>query len=364
MSTSIDKKISELLNNGASFSDIHIVSDSPMALRNKDGVIETPDPMFVVNKEDVLSFLVNFLRYESTIDSAWKKLCSSKNEFDDAVMIGGRRFRLNASLHSEAQKINITMRLLNEKITPLSELNFPSVVSKLALKPNGMVLVTGQTGSGKSTTLASMLDLVIKDGGRKIITLEDPIEYLFNSTPDTIVNQRAIGKDSLSWAKSIRASMRQDPDVILVGEMRDAETVAAALEAATTGHLVLSTLHTNSAASTVDRILGFFDGAEKKWAANMLSSVLLGVISQTLARKNHGGKQLVYEIMVATDTIRDAIRQEKPNAIPNLILQGAKYEMNTLNKCLAPLVRSGVITMESATAITYDYDDFLRELNG
>lgn len=361
---SISQAIISLLDQQIKFSDIHLVSDACLTIRNGEGVIQAIDPCQVITQQDMLGFLVESLRFAKTQEDAWEKLISSKEELDDAVTIGTRRFRINASLHGEGQKINITMRILNEKIIPLADLNFPSVVSKLALKPNGLVLVTGQTGSGKSTTLASMLDLVIQDGGRKIITLEDPVEYLFSSTGNTIVNQRAIGKDSRSFARAIRAAMRQDPDVILVGEMRDAETISAALEAATTGHLVLSTLHTNSAAATVDRILGFFDGAEKRWAANMLSSVLLGVISQTLAKKVGGGKQLVYEIMVATDTIRDAIRNEKPNAIPNLILQGVKHEMNTLNRCLAMFVKQGNVSMNDASMIAYDYDDFMRELNG
>lgn len=268
-------------------------------------------------------------------------------EVDFAYSLPGvGRFRVNA--YRQRGSVALAMRLVNSRIPTLSELGMPAIVSDLARRTQGLVLVTGPTGSGKSTTLAAMVGLINSERSCHIITLEDPIEYLHQHQM-SIVNQREIGTDSESFAEALRAALRQDPDVIMVGEMRDLETIATAVTAAETGHLVLATLHTANAAQTVDRIIDIFPPHQQQQIRVQLADVIEGVISQQLlARRDQPGRVAAVEIMVATPAIRSMIREGKNYQILSAIQTGARYGMQTMDMALRDLYRRGIIALEDA----------------
>jgi twitching motility protein PilT len=241
----------------------------------------------------------------------------------------------------------MALRIIPLTIPTMDELGIPPIVKDLSMLPRGLILVTGPTGSGKSTTLASMVDLINHKKKYHILTLEDPIEYL-HKHDKSIVNQREIGSDSLSFANALRAALRQDPDVILVGEMRDLETMSIALTAAETGHLVLSTLHTIGAASTIDRIIDVFPSYQQQQVRIQLSSVIQGIISQQLLPMIDGkGRIAAFEIMVATPAIRNLIREEKTHQIDTAIQTGSKYGMQTMDNSMLKLFNKGKISEET-----------------
>ena len=227
------------------------------------------------------------------------------------------------------------------------ELGLPTVISKLATLPRGLVLVTGPTGSGKSTTLAAIIDVANHNRKDHIITVEDPIEFVHESKK-CLVNQREVHRDTLGFAEALRSALREDPDIILVGEMRDLETIRLALTAAETGHLVFGTLHTTSAAKTIDRVIDVFPAAEKSMVRSMLSESLQAVVSQTLLKRSTGGRVAAHEIMRGTSAIRNLIREDKVAQMYSAIQTGSAHGMQTMDQCLEDMVDKRIITREVA----------------
>lgn len=265
-----------------------------------------------------------------------------EGEADTSYSIPGLgRFRVNVFKQRGSHAIAI--RVVGLKIPTLNELGFPPVMKELTEKQRGLVLVTGPTGSGKSTTLAAMINEINMTRAEHIITLEDPVEYLHKHNK-CIINQREIGKDSLSFKNALRAVLREDPDVILVGEMRDVETISIAITAAETGHLVLSTLHTIGAAKTIDRIIDVFPPYQQQQIRVQLSTVIQGIVSQQLLPKADGsGRVAALEIMVVTPAIQNLIREGKSHQIDSAVQTGGKYGMKTMDMALADLYKKGMI---------------------
>lgn len=267
------------------------------------------------------------------------------------------RFRVN--VFKQSNKDAIALRVMSLKIPSLDELNHPNILKELIKKQRGLILVTGPTGSGKSTTLAAMINEINKTRSAHIITLEDPIEYVHNHQK-CIINQREIGKDTKSYANALRAVLREDPDVILVGEMRDLETISIAITAAETGHLVLSTLHTIGAAKTIDRIIDVFPPHQQQQIRIQLASVLQGIKSQQLVPSIDGTKRFAaLETMVITPAIQNQIREGKTYQIESAIQTGGRFGMKTMDMSLGELVRNGDISKE--TAILYSTDKEILE---
>ena len=277
-------------------------------------------------------------------------------------MSGYGRFRVNA--FRQRGTIAIVLRLVADKIPTLEDLKHPEVVKTLSLKPRGLVLVTGPTGSGKSTTLAAMINLINHTEAAHVITMEDPIEYLHRHNK-SIVNQREVNTDSGSFANALRAALREDPDVILVGEMRDAETVATAITAAETGHLVFATLHTSDVAQTIDRIIDTFPPHQQQQVKSQLSMILQGIISQQLLPlKDGSGRIAALEILVATPAIRNMIREGKTHQILSSVQTGAKYGMQTMDMALRDLVQKNLVDFDEAISLANDPETFLRMIKG
>lgn len=258
---------------------------------------------------------------------------------------GVARFRVNA--FNQNRGAGAVFRTIPSKVLSMEDLNMGDVFRRIAEVPRGLVLVTGPTGSGKSTTLAAIIDYLNSNKHHHILTVEDPIEFVHESKK-CLVNQREVHRDTLGFAPALRSALREDPDVILVGEMRDLETIRLALTAAETGHLVFGTLHTTSAAKTIDRVVDVFPAEEKSMVRSMLSESLQAVISQTLLRKIGGGRIAAHEIMIGTPAIRNLIREDKVAQMYSAIQTGGQIGMQTLDMCLKELLARGVISRESA----------------
>ncbi len=258
---------------------------------------------------------------------------------------GVARFRVNA--FHQGRGVSAAFRQIPTKILSLEELKAPAVFKDVVDVPNGLVLVTGPTGSGKSTTLAGMIDYVNETKHHHILTIEDPIEFVHQSKK-CLIQQREVHRDTLGFAEALRSALREDPDVILVGEMRDLETIRLAITAAETGHLVFGTLHTNSAAKTIDRIIDVFPAGEKSMIRTMLSESLRAVISQTLLKKTGGGRVAAHEILITNPAIRNLIREDKVPQIYSAIQTGRAVGMQTLDQCLQELVAKGLINPADA----------------
>jgi twitching motility protein PilT len=266
------------------------------------------------------------------------------------------RFRVNAFNHNRGA--GAVMRTIPSKILSLEDLNAPKIFAEIANQPRGLVLVTGPTGSGKSTTLAGMINHVNENEYGHILTVEDPIEFVHESKK-CLINQREVGPHTLSFANALKSALREDPDIILVGEMRDLETIRLAMTAAETGHLVFGTLHTSSAAKTVDRIIDVFPAAEKEMIRAMLSESLRAVISQTLCKTKDGsGRVAAHEIMIGTPAIRNLIREAKVAQMYSAIQTGQAVGMQTLDQNLADLVRRNIITVAEARGKAANKDSF------
>ncbi|MDH5394816.1 MAG: type IV pilus twitching motility protein PilT [Gammaproteobacteria bacterium] len=265
------------------------------------------------------------------------------------------RFRVNAFNHNRGA--GAVFRTIPSKILSLEQLNAPAVFKEIADTPRGIVLVTGPTGSGKSTTLAGMVDYKNDSEYGHILTIEDPIEFVHESKK-CLVNQREVHRDTLGFSEALRSALREDPDIILVGEMRDLETIRLALSAAETGHLVFGTLHTTSAAKTIDRIIDVFPAAEKGMVRSMLSESLRAVIAQTLLKKIGGGRVAAHEIMIGTPAIRNLIREDKVAQMYSAIQTGQGIGMQTLDQCLQDLVARGVISKQDAKSKAMNKDAF------
>ena len=276
----------------------------------------------------------------------------------------GTRFRV--SIFKERKRYGAVLRQIPNTLLSMEQLGLPPVVKELLYKPRGLILVTGPTGSGKSTTLASMLDVINRDRSVHIITIEDPIEF-YHSSKKSLVTQREVGEDVPSFAEAIRRALRQDPDVILVGEMRDLETIAAAITAAETGHLVFGTLHTTGAAETVDRIVDAFPTNQQEQVRTQLAAGLQAVISQILLPKLDAngevhGRIAAFEIMTSTDAIKSRIRDNKTNMIKSDLQTGAKFGMMTLDACLLNHYKNGYISYEELITKSQDPDSVVAKL--
>ncbi|WP_295881570.1 type IV pilus twitching motility protein PilT [uncultured Thiohalocapsa sp.] len=269
---------------------------------------------------------------------------------------GVARFRVNA--YNQKRGAAAVFRTIPSKVLTLEELNAPEIFRDIVDVPRGLVLVTGPTGSGKSTTLAAMIDYMNDNHYSHILTIEDPIEFV-HSSKKCLINQREVHKDTLGFSEALRSALRQDPDIILVGEMRDLETIRLALTAAETGHLVFGTLHTSSAAKTIDRIVDVFPAAEKTMVRSMLSESLRSVISQTLLKKISGGRVAAHEIMIGTPAIRNLIREDKVAQMYSAIQTGQASGMQTLDQNLTELVKRGLVTKADARVKAQSKETFL-----
>ena len=323
-------------------SDLHLSAGSPPMLR-LHGVM-TPLEGGPLGREDIHRMIYEVLNDDQ------RRLFEEQRDLDFAIELGEvARFRVNVFAQRNGE--GAVFRVVPTQIRSFEELGLPDVVKTLALKENGLVLVTGPTGSGKSTTLAAMVDLVNATRKKHIITLEDPIEFVHRSK-NSLVNQREIGPHTRSFAAALRAALREDPDVILVGEMRDLETISLALTAAETGHLVLATLHTKSAPKTVDRIIDAFPPAQQQQIRVMLAESLQGVVSQVLLPIRDGkGRVAALEIMVATVAIRNLIREGKTHQMPSAIQTGTQFGMQSLEQALRNLLMQGRIAKEAAESL-------------
>jgi twitching motility protein PilT len=280
-------------------------------------------------------------------------------ELDFAYALPGRaRFRVN--LYQQRESLGAAMRMIPYEIKPLEDLGIPPAVSNFSSLARGMVLVTGPTGSGKSTTLASLVDLANRTRNDHIMTVEDPIEFLHRHK-GCLVNQREVGEDTRSFASALKHVLRQDPDIILVGEMRDLETISVALTAAETGHLVYATLHTQDAAQTIDRVIDVFPSEQQQQVRVMLAGAIQGIVCQTLCKTADGrGRVVATEVLVATPAIRNLIREGKTHQIYSAMQAGAQYGMHTLDQHLAELVRIGKITYEHGLEKCHHVEDYNR----
>ena len=282
----------------------------------------------------------------SVLNEAQKQRFEEQNELDLSFGIQNlARFRCNVFRQRGA--VAAAIRVIPFKIRSFDELNLPPIVQQLAERPKGLILVTGPTGSGKSTTLAAMMDKINSERPEHIITIEDPIEFI-HPHKKGLVNQREIFSDTHSFKDALKSILRQDPDVVLIGEMRDLETISAALTIAETGHLTLCTLHTNSCAQTMNRIIDVFPTAQQPQVRAQLSLVLEGVLSQALIPKTGGGRVMALEVMVTTPAVRNLIREEKIHQIYSAMQSGQKFGMQTMNMALAQLVGKRLVTREEA----------------
>lgn len=339
-------------------SDLHIKVGSPPILRIY-GELTPLTTEKKVSHEDATGMALSVMTPGQT------EMFKKKNDLDLAYSVPGLgRFRCNVFM--QRGTVGLVFRVIPTRIPTIDELNLPEVVKKIAMEQRGLVLVTGTTGSGKSTTLAAMIDQINTSRTEHVMTIEDPIEYLHRDKK-SIINQREIGSDTESFSKALRQALRQDPDIILVGEMRDFETIQTSLVAAETGHLVLSTLHTIDAAETVNRIIAVFPPYQHKQVRMQLASVLKGIISMRLMPKADGkGRVPAVEVLVATATIKDCVLDpDKTKMLTDVIEQGAiHYGMQTFDQSLFSLFRSGLITYEEALRRATNPDDFVLKVKG
>jgi len=331
-------------------SDLHIKPGSPPKVRISGSLVPLQvDPL---TAEDVESLV-----RETMSPEAWEEFRRT-NEADYALAVSGvGRFRVNA--FRARGSAGCVLRLVGDEPRSLADLNLPDVIRRLALEPRGLVLVTGPTGSGKTTTLAAMVDAVNESRSVHVLTIEDPIEVMHRDKLAT-VNQRELGTDTRDWSTALRAAMRQDPDVILIGEMRDADTVKAALSAAETGHFVMSTLHTTDAKETVNRIIDFFPPHEQKQVRLGLAASMKGIVCQRLVpRADEQGRVVVMEIAVNNPRIEEAIADpDKTDTIGDLVAQGAYSGMQTFDQHLLQLVLEGSVTVGAARLVSSNSHDF------
>jgi twitching motility protein PilT len=321
-------------------SDLHLETASPPVFRI-DGTLTPLEDTEPLSGEELEKM------FEEITTSEQRDSFENELELDFAYSIPGlARFRVNVLRQREA--IGIVFRLVPMKILTIEQLGLPQICRELVLRPKGLVLVTGSTGSGKSTTLAAMIDYANENSARSIITIEDPIEYLHHNKK-CIISQRNVGDDTKSFATALKHALRHDPDIIVVGEMRDLETISTAITAAETGHLVLGTLHTISAAQTVERIVDVFPANQQPQIRLQLSEAIQAILSQTLVAKAAGkGRVAAVEILVGTPAIRNLIREKRTHELPGIMEIGLKDGMQTMINVLADLVKRNIVTREEA----------------
>src|SRR6478672_4119240 len=335
---SIDELLEHMVARDAS--DLHVTVGTPPVIRVR-GEVERVDEFDTLTPEDTQQLLYRILSSEQ------QKQLEIKRQLDFSHSIPGlARFRVN--VYFQRESIGAAFRLIPAELKTLEELGIPSSLHTLAEKPRGLVLVTGPTGSGKSTTLAAIVDEINRNRSEHILTIEDPIEFLHRHKR-CIVNQREIGPDATSFAEALRGALRQDPDVILLGEMRDLETISTAITAAETGHLVFATLHTQDAPSTVDRIIDVFPASQQDQVRTQLAATIQGIVTQTLIPSSDGASRVAaLEILFPDDAVRNLIRQGKTEQIYSYMQTGTKRGMQTMEQALADYVLRTVITREEA----------------
>ncbi len=334
---SIARKIVEFAINSDS-SDIHIEENKEIALRiNSDiEILEN-----IINSQDMDSLLDELLGPEKL------EIFNKTGDLDTSIGLDGlSRIRINAYVSNE--KRCLTLRILPDNLPKWQDLGLPESFIELTKKQRGLVLCTGPTGSGKSTTLAAFINCILETQKKHILTIEDPIEFEFENTKSSIIHQREIKRDTTSFSSALKAALREDPDVIYIGEMRDLETIQLAITAAETGHLVLGTLHTSSASKTCERIIDVFPAEQQEQARLQVSTSLAGIMSQTLCKNNQGKRSLAYELLINNTAISNLVRERKISQIYSQIQTGNKEGMNTLEQCLSRLVNDGKITKDEA----------------
>lgn len=336
-------------------SDLHLQVGLPPMLRI-DGELNPVAGADALTEETVEQLVF------SVLDEEQKQVLLKDKEFDFSFAFGDLgRFRVNA--FHERGNLAAAMRLIPSEILTIEQLGLPQVVSTFAEFPRGLVLITGPTGSGKSTTLAALIHKINADRAEHIVTIEDPIEFTHKSHKSVVV-QREVHYDTYSFSAALRSSLRQDPDVVLIGEMRDLETIASAITIAETGHLVFATLHTNSASQSIDRMVDVFPPHQQPQVRSQLSNILMAICSQRLVPGIGGGRVPAAEILVANPAVRNIIREGKTHQLDAVIQTGAEFGMQSMDKTLVSLIHEGKITYEEARAVAVDVAELDRLMRG
>jgi twitching motility protein PilT len=336
-------------------SDLHLQVGLPPMLR-VDGTLVAVIGADILNEEAMEALIFAIL------DDDQKQILLKDKEFDFSFAYGDLgRFRVNA--FHERGNLAAALRLIPNEILSIEQLGLPPIVNKFTDYPRGLVLVTGPTGSGKSTSLAAMIDEININKSRHIITIEDPIEYTHKSKQSVIV-QREVHYDTYSFSAALRSALREDPDVVLIGEMRDLETIASAITIAETGHLVFATLHTNGAAQSVDRMIDVFPPHQQPQIRSQLSNILMAIISQRLIPTIGGGRIAAAEILVVTPAVRNIVREGKTHQLEAVIQTGAEYGMQSMDKTLVNMIHAGTITYDEARNVAVDIDELDRLMRG
>lgn len=357
MSTQGQPKIEVLLDEVVKkkASDLHIQVGLPPMLR-VDGVLIGIAGSDILDEEAVESLVY------AIIDDDQKQILLKDMEFDFSFAYGDLgRFRVNA--FHERGNMAAALRLIPNEILTIEQLGLPPIVNKFADYPRGLVLVTGPTGSGKSTTLAALLHKINMEKASHIITIEDPIEYTHRSQK-SVIAQREVHYDTYSFSAALRSALREDPDVVLIGEMRDLETIASAITIAETGHLVLATLHTNSASQSVDRMIDVFPPHQQQQIRAQLSNILMAIVSQRLVPSIGGGRIAAAEILIATPAVRNIVREGKSHQLEAVIQTGAEFGMQSMDKTLVNLIHEGSISYDEARNFAVDLDELDRLMRG
>jgi twitching motility protein PilT len=336
-------------------SDLHLQVGLPPMLR-VDGALVPVTGADILNEESVEALIFAIL------DDDQKQILLKDKEFDFSFAYGDLgRFRVNA--FHERGNLAAALRLIPNEIRSVEQLGLPAIVNKFTEYPRGLVLVTGPTGSGKSTSLAGMINEININKSSHIITIEDPIEYTHKSQKSVIV-QREVHYDTFSFSAALRSALREDPDVVMIGEMRDLETIASAITIAETGHLVFATLHTNGAAQSIDRMIDVFPPHQQPQIRAQLSNILMAIVSQRLIPTIGGGRIAASEILVATPAVRNIIREGKTHQLEAVIQTGSDYGMQSMDKTLVNLIHSGVITYDEARNYAVDINELDRLMRG
>ncbi len=351
----MDVEILELLDRATkeNASDIHITVGLPPTMRKNGHLVKMQEE--ICTSDDSIDIVNQMLRTKQ------RDILEENGEIDFSFA-EARVGRFRANIYKQRGSYGIALRVVPIYIPSIESLNLPPILKDLSMKQRGLILVTGPTGSGKSTTLAAMINHMNQNRDAHIITIEDPIEYL-HKHGTSMINQREVGNDTNSFANALRAALRQDPDVILVGEMRDLETISTAITAAETGHLVLSTLHTVGSAKTTDRIIDVFPAYQQEQIRTQLSSVLEGIISQQLIpRADNKGRVAAFEVLVATPAARNLIREGKTHQLSTILETGARFGMNTMDSSLIKLYRSGTIDGENLRRYSVDTEAVRKQI--
>ena len=348
-----DEMVRFAVENGAS--DIHLASNNLPSYR-KNGKIMSYKGTEILDEDTVMKYIDEVLE-----PADYLKFCNT-GDIDSAYQFENlARFRVNA--FKQRHGATLVMRVIKMNPPKLGDLNLPQSIAKILNLQEGLVLVTGPTGSGKSTTLAALVDKINTEKAQHIITIEDPIEFTHKSKKSVVV-QREVHYDTYSFSAALRSSLRQDPDVVLIGEMRDLETISAAITIAETGHLVFATLHTNSAAQSIDRMIDVFPPHQQPQIRAQLANILMGICSQRLVPSIGGGRVVAAEVLIANSAVRNVIREGKSHQLDAIIQTGADQGMQTMDRTLVNLVQSGTITYDHAREFAVDLTEFERLMRG